>query len=79
MLKSVLEVDTLNARAQEVFDLREGDYIYEVYVTDDDRVLVNMEEITETGDTVIFDYIPNMTERPEAVMYLLGFRDDFND
>ena len=31
------------------------------------------------GDTVIFDYEPDMTDRPEALDYLMGKRDDFND
>ena len=72
-------LDELNKRASEVFELQEGDYIWSVEIAKDGTVLVNMEEVTQDGDTVIFDYEPNMTDRPEALDYLMGKRDDFND
>ncbi len=79
MTKTVLNLDELNKRAEEVFDLQVDDYIWDVSVTDDNKVLVNMEEVDENGRIMIFDYEPDMTERPEALDYLLGRRDDFND
>ena len=80
MEQSILEQTELNKRADEVFDLRPGDFIYDVYVEDDGSVRVSMHEIDdETGDYVDFDYKPDMTERPEALDYLMGKRDDFND
>lgn len=72
-------LDELNKRAGEVFELQEDDYIWSVEITKSGTVLVNMEEVTKDGDTVIFDYRPDMTERPEALDYLMGKRDDFND
>ena len=72
-------LDELNKRASEVFDLQEDDYIWSVEIAKDGTVLVNMEEVTQDGDTVIFDYEPDMTDRPEALDYLMGKRDDFND
>ena len=78
--QSNLEQEELNNRAGEVFDLRPGDFIYDIYVEDDGSVRVSMQEIDdETGDYVDFNYLPDMTERPEALDYLMGKRDDFND
>ena len=77
-MKTTLNTEELNKRAEEVFELQEGDYIWDVEVIDG-QVYVNMEEVTEKGDTVIFDYKPDMNKRPEALDYLLGLRDDFND
>lgn len=77
-MRTTLNTEDLNKRAEEVFELQEGDYIWDVEVIDG-QVYVNMEEVTEKGDTVIFDYKPDMNKRPEALDYLLGLRDDFND
>lgn len=77
-IKTVLSEEELNKRASEVFDLQEDDYIYDVSVIDN-QVFVNMEELSENGQFVIFDYEPDMTDRPEALDYLLGLRDDFDD
>lgn len=78
MKKTNLSLDELNKRAGEVFELQEGDYIYSVEVKDDE-VIVNMEEVDEKGRIVNFDYKPDMTDRPDALDYLLGLRNDFND
>lgn len=77
-MRTTLNLTELNKRAEEVFDLQEGDYIFDVEVIYG-QVYVNMEETTEKGDIVIFDYKPDMSERPQALDYLLGLRDDFND
>ena len=77
-MRTVLDLDTLNKRASEVFELQEDDYIWDVEVNDG-VVVVNMEEVEHGGDIVNFDYMPDMSERPEALDYLLGLRDDFND
>lgn len=83
MKKTNLSLDELNKRAEEVFELQVDDYIWDVTATDDkidiDSVTVNMEEVDEKGRIVNFDYKPDMTERPEALDYLLGLRNDFND
>lgn len=71
--------EELNKRASEVFELQEGDHIYDIYV-ENGEVIVEMSEIDhDSGRHVIFNYKPDMTERPEALNYLLGLRDDFND
>ena len=72
-------LDELNKRSSEVFELQQDDYIWGISIAKDGTVLVNMEEVTQDGDTVIFDYKPDMTDRPEALDYLMGKRDDFND
>lgn len=75
---SKLDQQELNRRAAEVFELQEGDYIYSIEQIGD-RVYVNMSEVDEKENTVIFDYIPDMTERPEALAYLMGERNNFDD
>jgi len=79
MEQSILDQEELNKRADEVFDLRIGDYIYDVIIDDDSQVVVPMRELDQDGDYVNFKYRPDMTERPEALDYLMGKRDDFND
>jgi len=79
MEQSILDQEELNKRADEVFDLRIGDYIYDVIIDDDSQVVVPMRELDQDGDYVDFKYRPDMTERPEALDYLMGKRDDFND
>ena len=81
MVKSTLNEFELNERANEVFELYTGDYVYSVTVQDDGRVQVLMDEAAEGSSTkkVLFNYEPDMTDRPQALDYLLGRRDDFND
>ena len=79
MEQSVLDQEELNKRADEVFDLSIGDYVYDVFVEDDGSVKIPMRELSEDGEYVDFDYRPDMAERPEALDYLMGKRDDFND
>ena len=69
----------LNKRCAEVFEMQEGDIVYSICLTDD-QLVVEMEEIDVDGCySGIFDYLPYMDERPEALAYLMGDRDDFND
>jgi hypothetical protein len=79
MKKTKLDLKELNKRCEEVFELQEDDYIYDVIVDDDNVVRVNMTELDQSGQFVIFDYLPDMSERPESLDYILGERDDFND
>jgi hypothetical protein len=79
MKSSNLNQEELNKRADEVFDLRIGDFIYDVIIDDDGSVIIPMQELGDDGDYVDFRYLPDMTERPEALDYLMGKRDDFND
>lgn len=77
---SNLNQEELNKRAEEVFDLSIRDYIYDVIVEDDGSVKIPMREINNLdGDYVDFDYKPDMSEHPEALDYLLGKREDFDD
>lgn len=69
-----------NKRCNEVFESREGDKYYFVdEVFSDDRVVITMSETDKDGYELIFNYEANMVERPEALAYILGQRDDFND
>ena len=80
-MKSTRITDTneINRRCSEVFDMQEDDFVWGVYL-DNDQLLVEMEEINEEGESSgIFNYEPDMTERPEALAYLMGERNDFND
>ena len=80
MEMSNLDQEELNKRAGEVFDLKIGDYVYDVCVEDDGSVRIPMRELSDLDcDWVDFDYLPDMTERPEALAYLKGERGDFND
>lgn len=80
MEMSNLNQEELNRRAEEVFDLAPADYIYDVIIEDDGTVKIPMRELsTLDGDYVDFDYLPDMSERPEALDYLMGKRDNFND
>jgi hypothetical protein len=59
--------------------MQEDDFVWGIYL-DDGQLLIEMEEINEEGESSgIFNYEPNMEERPEALAYLMGERDDFND
>ncbi len=73
------DTNEINRRCSEVFDMQEDDFVWGIYL-DDGQLLVEMEEINEEGESSgIFNYEPDMTERPEALAYLMGERDDFND
>lgn len=68
-----------NKRCNEVFESREGDEYYRIKeVFPDKQISISMSEI-DCGERIYFDYKPDMSERPEALAYLLGQRDDFND
>lgn len=71
---AALSFEELNRRANEVFFLDEGDEIISVE-GEGDCVKVKM----QNKDGFVFDYLPDMTDRPEALAYLKGERDDFND
>lgn len=80
MESSNLNQEELNKRAEEVFDLSIGDYVYDVFVEDNGSVRIPMRELsTLDGDYVDFDYLPDMSDRPEALDYLMGKRNDFAD
>lgn len=69
-----MEFDELNKRANEVFCLDEGDYVIEVSGnTHSTRVRMIDKNYCE------FDLMPDMSNRLQALDYLLGKRDNFND
>lgn len=69
-----------NKRCNEVFLSQEGDeYYYVDEVFSDDRISIAMGEPDGFCGRVHFNYVAHMVERPEALAYLLGERDDFND
>lgn len=71
--------EELNKRCSEVFEMQEGDIVYSICV-DNGQPIIEMEEIDVDGQySGIFEYLPYMGERPEALAYLMGDRDDFND
>lgn len=74
-----MEQKEFQRRCEEVFDTQEDEEYYSIDITPEGEVVINMSEINETGQFIIFDYIPDMTNRPEALDYLLGARNDFND
>lgn len=78
MIKTKLSILELNKRADEVFVLEEGDFIYDIMVIDGE-VKIEMEELDNVGNRFHFIYEPDMSNRPEALDYLLGLRNDFND
>ena len=70
----MLNFEELNRRADEVFCLDEGDEIISVE-GEGDRVKVRMVD----KDGLEFDLMPDMTKRPQALAYLKGERNDFDD
>lgn len=67
--------EELQKRANEVFLLDEGDQVISVSGTKEaTRVRMYNE-----NEGLEWDLMPDMTERPEALDYLLGNREDFND
>ena len=77
-MKTLLTQQQLNERADKVFVLDRSEYLYDLEVIDD-QVYIDMEEDDGTGDVLRFIYKPDMANRPQALDYLLGKRDDFND
>lgn len=77
-MRTKLNQEELNERAHEVFVLEDTDVVYDLEVVDG-RVIIEMSEMDEDFDETVFNYEPDMTGRPEALDYLLGLRNDFND
>lgn len=77
-----LNQEEFQKRCEEVFDTQEGEEYYDITVEDDGTVVI---QCGETGTKeegfawVHFDYLPDMSERPEALSYLLGEKNSFND
>ena len=65
----------LQKRADEVFCLDEGDLVISVDGEKDSTRIRMYNEISGLE----WDLLPDMTERPESLEYLMGKQDDFND
>ena len=65
----------LQKRADEVFCLDEGDFVISVEGEKDSTRIRMYNEISGLE----WDFMPDMTERQQALLYLKGERDDFND
>ena len=65
----------LQKRANEVFLLDEGDLVISVEGEKNSTRIRMYNEISGLE----WDFMPDMTERPEALAYLKGERGDFND
>ena len=65
----------LQKRADEVFCLDEGDLVILVDGEKDSTRIRMYNEISGLE----WDFMPDMTERPNALLYLKGERGDFND
>ena len=63
-------------RCHEVFESFEGDEYFTMFFDSNDQPHIVMQEQFHDYS---FDYEPNMTERPQALAYLMGERNDFND
>ena len=70
-----LSFEELQKRAEEVFLLDEGDLIISVDGENDSTRVRIFNEISGLE----WDLMPDMTERPQALAYLKGERNDFND
>ena len=70
-----LSFEELNKRVDEVFRLDEGDLIISVDGENDSTRVRIYNEVSGLE----WDMMPDMTETPEALDYLMGKRDDFND
>ena len=74
MEKTKLRHNELNKRVNEVFDLKDNETVWDVYVDNMNNVRVTLDD----GETE-WDYIPDMSKRPQALDYILGKRNNFND
>jgi hypothetical protein len=76
MKRTTLNYEELNKRVNEVFMMNDGDKVYWVFEDKYGHIRVCIEnEIDQT----VWDYLPDMTERPEAKGYIMGRRNNFND
>lgn len=80
MRTTTLNNDELNDRCAMVFDLLGSDHIDDIQVV---RLTNGSEEtrlyIYNLDEDYDFVYCPDMSDRPQALAYLLGERDDFRD
>lgn len=76
MKRSILNFEEMNKRCNEVFMMNDGDSVYGIFEDKYGQLRVCLENVV---DEAVWDYLPDMTERPQSKDYLMGRRDDFND
>ena len=75
-----LEQEEFEKRCKKVFLTSETDHFYKICVDTNGNVDIEAAELDESIPcSFYFHYKPNMKTRPQALAYLLGKRDDFND
>lgn len=65
----------LTAKAGLVFDIEDGEEVIDIRETEDGGLALTLMD----EDGVVWDYLPDMANRPQAKAYLLGKAKDFND
>lgn len=75
----IKDYDELNKRYQEVFMANKRDIVYDIRVRGDGQLEIDMDEATDKDTFAWLVYCPNMEGRPQALAYLMGDRNDFND
>lgn len=75
----IKDYDELNKRYKEVFMANERDKVYDIRVRGDGILEIDMDEEIDKDIFSPIVYSPNMEERPQALAYLMGDRNDFND
>ena len=78
MRSTSLSPRALSRRAALVFDLMPGERVHDVEIRDDGQTYVSMSEMWE-GERIPFYYVPDMSDRPQALAYLMGDADRFDD
>lgn len=68
-----------NKRCYEVFEPLDGDEFYFIEINGCGVVEIQMTEKDGDGDDMVVTYIPDMTDRPHALAYLMGERNNFDD
>lgn len=76
----MLDHKEFDKRCHEVFISERGEEYFGIELIENEssgrqRVSITMTE----EDGIIFCYEPNMEERPQALAYIMGERNDFND
>ena len=81
----MMNAEEFDKRCHEVFIEPDGvETIYSSLDFDGETICIHGLETTRTKsgkikNVVALDYEPDMTERPHAMEYLLGWRDSFDD
>lgn len=74
----ILTNEEFQRRCEKVFIANKNDVFYDIYIIEN-QVCILMDEMDDENNPVSFVYKPDMSMRPQALDYLLGRREDFND